>query len=47
MAQPKKPPTREEVEARWREAQSDIPRHDAEFKEANPDWDEKHGGGKR
>lgn len=38
---------RAEAEARWRAAQADIARHDREFEENNPTWEQQHGGGSR
>lgn len=35
---------RREAAAAWEAAQADIPRHDAEFDQKHPGWDEKHGG---
>lgn len=34
---------RQEADDRWKAAQADIARHDAEFEKNNPNWDQEHG----
>lgn len=38
---------RARAEAAWKAAQADVARHDAEFEETNPNWEQQHGGGSK
>lgn len=36
--------TGQDPEAAWKAAQADIPRHDTEFEQQHPNWEQEHGG---